>query len=195
MPQKRIEIPAVGIWPILAAEVLAVALAKEHCGDVRRVLAATPLERVTHRGGKRVTLRACTPEETLEAILQTLAFIAVAPAAPIAETTQIVQEDFLFRCYHNAPDLTLAVLAAARKFWFKQSKARQLEILMARGNPIKYRAAKKPLCVWDCQDGEIAAAFDLATKGKNSASSGDVTKARKSAAATIKRGERKWRIK
>ncbi len=187
MPQKRTEIPEIGIWPALRGAVLS--LVKGHRAEANALVKAA--------GSRTRTVSIFIPKpqcwtepvpdhEVLESLLSDLALIAVEPTGKLVR--EVVPQATLFKFYANAPDLTLAVLVKARAIWFKDSKATRLWRWLASNEGIQPLPHKPRVSVWECTDCQLATGYELATD--EPVSPFQVEKARKRLAADIKRGKR-----
>lgn len=185
MPQQRTEIPVVGIWPALRWKILP--LVKQHRRDAAALVkAAGPRTRtcnISVPNPRRWTERV-PDDEVLETMLSDLTLVAVEPTGTIVRNC--IPPGFLFQCYAVAPELTISVLNAARKIWFKDSAASRLWRWLASNEGIRPLPHKPSVSVWECTDCELATGYEHATG--NPAEVDDVLKARKKLAGDISRG-------
>jgi hypothetical protein len=192
MPQQRIEIPSVGIWPALRGKILP--LVRRHRGEaLALVKAAGPRTRTRKIYRKKLkSLTRSTEQvpdnEVIESLLRLLTQIAVQPTGATVQNT--IKPSFLFECYTVAPELTLAAIQHARAVWFKDSKATRLWRWMAMGEGVrrKREGKWKWVSVWECTDCELATGYEAATTEEVSPLQAE--KARKELVADVELGKK-----
>jgi hypothetical protein len=190
--QRKVEIPAVGIWPALRAAILP--LAKKYRAEaVALIAAAGPRQRpATVAKGRGVpvgeqTAHRISDAESLESLLENLAILAVEPGGTIAR--ECFPAGYLLQFYIVAPNLTLAVLQTARAVWFKKSKAQFLWRWLASNEGIRALPHQPPKSVWELSDKELLTACEAAHPAKQ-VRLADVQKARTKLAKDILNGRR-----
>jgi hypothetical protein len=181
MPQKKIEIPVVGIWSPLRGYILPIV--RKYPDEAKAIAAIFPTETTEFDTGRK---RRTPDAAVIEEIVKMLAVIAAEPLGFSA--TKCTPRGWFHSVFSTAPDLTLAVMTEARKRWKGDSIQQRLWRWMASATRI-HPTPNKPAYVrsiFDCVDGELSYGFEFDT-GKP-VSIDAVVKARQKLARDIRKG-------